>query len=419
MRSRLREFARTESRRPALPGHRRRGQAPDHPVLSRVDGPQRLGPGRGAHRAVRVDDRDDPVPGQPGARPALRQVPRTGRHRIVLRLARPHRPAVHAGRPGTGADPRPRRYPGRHRTRPGRGADRLHDRRGPAPGPAVPGGVPVPRRPPRIWQSWDGSDWREARILEDTSEGFNSSGQVTLLLAARHEPLAIGAVRAHWLRCKLIDVVPGQPPYHVSPMLGSVDPVGLGGAVAAHHAEPAPAELLGTSNGRPGQVFQVRRAPVLARRPGETVRVVPPRREPQREPEAMLWTEVADFADAGPEDRVFTWNGATGEIRFGPGVTGRDGRVRQYGAVPEEDAQVFVTGYRHGGGRRGNAGAGKLPVLPPSIPSIESVRNLDPATGGVDAETVENAKIRGPLYLRGGHRAVTATDFERLTLEAA
>jgi len=32
---------------------------------------------------------------------------------------------------------------------------------------------------------------------------------------------------------------------------------------------------------------------------------------------------------------------------------------------------------------------------------------------------VENAKVRGPLYLRGGHRAVTASDFERLTLEAA
>jgi predicted phage baseplate assembly protein len=290
-----------------------------------------------------------------------------------------------------------------------------------------------PRRPPRIWQSWDGSDWREARILEDTSEGFNSSGQVTLLLAPRHEPLAIGAVRAHWVRCRLIDVVPGQPPYHISPMLESVVGVGLGGAVAAHHAEPAPAELLGVGNGRPGQSFEVRRAPVLARRPGETIRVVPPRREPgprslserlpasarQREPEAAHWTEVADFADAGPDDRVFTWNGATGEIRFGPGITGRDGRVRQYGAVPDEDAQISVTGYRHGGGRRGNVGAGKLSVLLTSIPSVESVRNLDPATGGVDAETVENAKVRGPLYLRGGHRAVTATDFERLTLEAA
>jgi predicted phage baseplate assembly protein len=276
-----------------------------------------------------------------------------------------------------------------------------------------------PRRPPRVWQSWDGADWRTARILDDTSEGFNSSGEVTLLLAPRHEPLAIGAMRAHWLRCKLVDVVSGQPPYHISPVLDTVRPVGLGGAVAAHHAELAPAELLGTSDGRPGQSVEVRRAPVLARRPGETVRVVPPRREPQREPEALLWTEVADFADAGPEDRVFTWNGATGEIRFGPGVTGRDGRVEQYGAVPEEDAQIYVTGYRHGGGRRGNVGAGKLSVLLTSIPSIESVRNLDPATGGVDAETVANAKVRGPLYLRGGHRAVTASDFERLTLEAA
>ncbi len=276
-----------------------------------------------------------------------------------------------------------------------------------------------PRRPPRVWQSWDGADWREARILNDASEGFNASGSVTLLVPPRQEALAIGAVRAHWLRCRLIDVAAGQPPYHISPVLDAVEAVGLGGAVAAHHAEPAPAELLGGSTGRPGQAFQVRRVPVLARRAGETVRVVPPRNEPQREPEATLWTEVADFADAGPEDRVFTWNGATGEVRFGPGVTGRDGRVEQHGAVPEEDAQVYVTGYRHGGGRRGNVGAGKLSVLLTTIPSIESVRNLDPATGGVDAETVENAKTRGPLYLRGGHRAVTASDFERLTLEAA
>src|SRR2546423_1239968 len=156
-----------------------------------------------------------------------------------------------------------------------------------------------PRRPPRMWQSWDGSDWREARILEDTSEGFNSSGEVTLLLPARHEPLAIGAVRAHWLRCRLVDVVPGQPPYHISPMLESVEAVGLGRAPAPHHPRPRP----------PGPVRTTHS---------------PPR--------------------AGSPDR---------------------------------------------------------------------------ATGGGDGETVENGKLRGPLYLRGGNRAVTATDFERLTLEAA
>jgi predicted phage baseplate assembly protein len=274
-----------------------------------------------------------------------------------------------------------------------------------------------PRRPPRVWQTWDGGDWRDVRILSDTSDGFNTSGQVTLVLPARHEALVVGSVRAFWVRCRLIEPPRGQRTYQKSPMLGSVIPYGLGGAVSAHHAEPAPTELVGTSTGRPGQVFVVRRAPVLPRKPKETVRVVPPRREV--ESSAHDWIEVADFTEATEEDRVFTWSGATGEIRFGPRVTGRDGRIRQYGAVPEEDAQIFVTGYRYGGGRRGNVGAKKLTVMLTSIPSVESVTNLEPARGGVDAESVENAKIRGPLYLRGGQRAVTARDFERLTLEAA
>ncbi|MCE7011212.1 putative baseplate assembly protein [Kibdelosporangium philippinense] len=277
-----------------------------------------------------------------------------------------------------------------------------------------------PRNPPRVWQSWNGRDWTNARVLSDTSDGFNTTGEITLLLKGRHENLAIGPVRAHWVRAKLIDpAVEGQT-YDTPPLLDSVAVVGLGGAVAAHHAEPAPRELLGTSDGEPGQVHVVRRAPVLPRRGArERVEIVPPRREPGVDPDPVPWTEVADFTDATEDDRVYTWNGATGEIRFGPRVIGRDGRIRQYGAVPEEDSQIWVTGYRYGGGRRGNVGAGKLTVPLSAIQSVDSVRNLEPATGGVDAESVENAKVRGPLYLRGGHRAVTGKDFERLTLAAA
>ncbi|TDQ00761.1 putative baseplate assembly protein [Labedaea rhizosphaerae] len=276
-----------------------------------------------------------------------------------------------------------------------------------------------PRNPPRRWQSWDGRDWRNARVLSDTSDGFNSSGEVTLLLAGRHEQLAIGSVRACWVRCVLIDPAEDGRTYDTSPLLGSIAVIGLGGSVSAHHAEPAPRELLGTSTGEAGQRFVVRRAPVLPRRAGETIEVLPPRHDAGSNGERQRWTEVADFTDAGENDRVFTWSGSTGEIRFGPRVVGRDGRVRQYGAVPDEDAQIWVKGYRYGGGRRGNVGAGKLTVPLTAIQSVDSVTNLEPAAGGVDAESVENAKVRGPLYLRGGHRAVTAKDFERLTLEAA
>jgi predicted phage baseplate assembly protein len=276
-----------------------------------------------------------------------------------------------------------------------------------------------PRRPPRCWEAWDGHQWADVRILDDTSAGFNSPGQVTLLLPPQHEALAIGSRRAHWLRCRLIRAVEGQPEYANPPELESLSAVALGGAVPAHHAEPAPAELLGVSDGRPAQVFQVRRAPVLPRRHNETVRVVLPRHERTGAPEEQEWTEVADLADADENDRVFTWSGATGEIRFGPRVLDRQGRVWQHGAIPPIDAQISVTGYRFGGGRRGNVAAERLTVLHTSIPFVAAVTNLDPSTGGVDAESVENAKVRGPLLLRGGRRAVTAEDVERLTLDAA
>jgi len=276
-----------------------------------------------------------------------------------------------------------------------------------------------PRRPPRVWEAWDGQSWASVRILEDTSAGFNSPGVVTLLLPARHEALAIGSRRSHWLRCRLVRAQEGQPEYANPPVLESISAVALGGAVPAHHAEPAPAELLGASDGRPGQVFQVRRVPVLPRRHDENVRVVLPRHERTGEPEEQDWTEVADLADAEEDDRVYTWSGATGEIRFGPRVLDREGKVWQHGAIPPIDAQVYVTGYRFGGGRRGNVAAERLTVLHTSIPFVASVTNLDASSGGVDAETVENAKVRGPLLLRGGRRAVTAEDVERLTLDAA
>jgi predicted phage baseplate assembly protein len=276
-----------------------------------------------------------------------------------------------------------------------------------------------PRRPPRAWDAWDGREWHPVRILDDTSAGFNTPGQVTLLLPHRHESLALGAHRAHWLRCRLTEPEEGQPAYANPPVLESLSAVALGGAAAAHHAEPAPAELLGVSTGRPGQVFQVRRVPVLPRRHDETVRLTLPRHEALGVADEQEWSEVADLADATAEDRVFTWSGATGEIRFGPQVTDRTGQVWQHGAIPPIDAQVWVTGYRYGGGRRGNVAADRLTVLHTSIPFVASVTNPDPSSGGVDAETVENAKVRGPQLLRGGRRAVTAEDVERLTLDAA
>jgi predicted phage baseplate assembly protein len=58
-------------------------------------------------------------------------------------------------------------------------------------------------------------------------------------------------------------------------------------------------------------------------------------------------------------------------------------------------------------------------VLKTSVPYIARVENRGAASGGVEGETVENAKLRGPLELRASGRAVTAEDFEELARTAA
>jgi predicted phage baseplate assembly protein len=86
--------------------------------------------------------------------------------------------------------------------------------------------------------------------------------------------------------------------------------------------------------------------------------------------------------------------------------------------VPPEGALITTTAYRYGGGAIGNVGSGTINSLRSTVPYVSRVENVAPTVGGVDAETVDNAKRRGPQSLRSGGRAVTVSDFERLAAEA-
>ena len=275
---------------------------------------------------------------------------------------------------------------------------------------------------PIRWEYWDGANWPAARVIKDDSKGLNTraGGDLDMLLGPSHEASTLLDHRLHWVRCKLLEGTEETPMYRKSPVLEVVTAVSIGAVVPAQHGQSTPAEVLGRSNGRPGQSFSVLRTPVLKRnRPEETVRVTPPRGDVGGGPASEDWLEVDHFGAAGEHDRVFVWNGGSGEIRFGPRVVGADGIPRQHGAIPDLDAQISVTRYRFGGGSRGNVGAGKLTGMRTLVPFVDSVTNLDSAQGGVDPETVENAKLRGPMTLRSGDRAVTAQDVERLTAAAS
>ena len=269
-----------------------------------------------------------------------------------------------------------------------------------------------PRDPPLRWEAYDGEGWVPCEVGKDDTGGFNQAGEVILHLPARHSASTVAGHPGGWLRCRLREADPGQRTYVASPTVGQVTAFTIGGTVEAMHAENVGEEALGRSEGVSGQSFQVARPPV----------------EPTGEPFVVevaendgwvQWQRVEDFGLSGRDDRHFTVDLGSGRVDFGPAVRQPDGSVRKYGAVPTKDGAVRVRGYRTGGGKRGNVSRHALRVLRSSVPFVARVENRQAAVGGVDGETVEEARVRGPLTLRSMHRAVVAGDYERLALEIA
>jgi predicted phage baseplate assembly protein len=171
-------------------------------------------------------------------------------------------------------------------------------------------------------------------------------------------------------------------------------------------------EVLGISEGVPGQRFALRDSPV--------VRTTEHELEVSAGPDEWeVWSEVETFAFSGGNDRHFKLDETDGELVFGPAVREADGSLRHYGGVPPRGATLRIRSYRAGGGERGNVAAGAISVLKTPIAFVsDEVRNRMPATGGRDVEDVESVKQRGPLVLRTRNRAVTASDYETLVREA-
>ncbi|MFN0030038.1 MAG: putative baseplate assembly protein [Acidimicrobiales bacterium] len=266
-----------------------------------------------------------------------------------------------------------------------------------------------PSRPPLAWEVWADEQWTEVELHGDDTGGLNRRGDIVLLIGAEHEPLTLDDQRAFWLRARLCPTREDQPTYQRSPRVLSVSSEVLGGTTVAEHSERVGPELLGTSDGQPGQAFVLRHQPVLSRRRREVVLIGSGGVQTE-------WSEVTDFAQSGPDDHHVQWDSTTGEIRFGPAIRYPDGRTRQHGGIPPAGASVKVASYRHGGGSIGNVGANTLTGLRAAVPYVGRVTNRHPARGGVDAESLANAKLRGPATVRTGERAVTVADYERLAL---
>jgi predicted phage baseplate assembly protein len=269
-----------------------------------------------------------------------------------------------------------------------------------------------PTNPPLVWEAWNGEDWQACELDSDSTGGLNRDGDVVLHVPRTHATSLIAKHRAGWLRARVTELDPGQPGYGASPSLTGLSIITIGGTVDAVNAEFVSDEDLGISEGTSGQRFALKRGPVVR---GDEPAVL----EVSGGEGWEDWTEVDDFTDSGPDDHHFMLDVSSGEVRLGPAVRMPDGTLRGYGAVPPKDARLRMRAYRIGGGRAGNVSARSLTVLKSSIPFVARVENRRTASGGVDGEDLENAKVRGPIRLRTRSRAVTTEDYEHLAREAA
>ena len=269
-----------------------------------------------------------------------------------------------------------------------------------------------PKQPPLVWEAWDGTGWSPCEVEYDQTGGLNRAGDVVLHVPATHQASVVNRLRAGWLRCRVVEAVEGYPFYSASPTIRSASAFTVGGTVPGVHAETVLDEILGLSEGVAGQTFPLEHGPVVAGGPELVVEVA-------GGSGWETWTEVDTFAGCDDQDQVFRVDRSNGDVQFGPAVRESDGTFTIYGAVPPKGAPIRVPRYRTGGGPRGNVAAKAVSVLRTTIPLVSRVENRRAATGGVSAETIEQAKVRGPLALRTRDRAVTVEDYEQLARRAA
>ena len=315
---------------------------------------------------------------------------------------------------------------------------------------ATPTGI-NPHRPPRIWEAWNGEQWQPILLKEedDDTQGFSFSElearggnplqgtEIILHLPRVWSISQFGNYRGRWLRCVCTEPKMSQPGYIQSPKIIAIKARSIGGTVAASQCQTIENELLGISDGKPGQTFSLIRRPVLAREEDEYIIVTPPGELTQ------TWQEVSDFADSDAEARHYLIDSLSGIVQFGPMVReplqlkqAMEVRVQsqirqepiqqvlpdssltaQYGMIPPRGSRIIMSRYRTGGGWQGNVKAGRINSLKSAVPYVSRVINYRDAQGGTDAETIEQLAIKAPKILRSKDRAVTPEDFEVLAIE--
>ncbi len=119
----------------------------------------------------------------------------------------------------------------------------------------------------------------------------------------------------------------------------------------------------------------------------------------------VLWKEVEQFTNAGPDDRVYLLDIAddgTTHAVFGDG---------KQGARLPTGAENVAAVYRQGIGQGGNVGAESLSTVLDRPLGLKGVINPLAASGGADRDSAEDIRTNAPLPLMALDRLVSVSDY--------
>jgi hypothetical protein len=172
--------------------------------------------------------------------------------------------------------------------------------------------------------------------------------------------------------------------------------------------------------GVPHQQVRLRHFPLfLHKDESDQARLLPP----DRFPDMRVWVIEDDgqrrewrrapgnsLLTASKDDRVFTVEPVEGVLTFGNGIRGK--------MVPVGNYNISVEVYYTVPGKVGNVGAMQVDSSE-GYGDVVEVNNLLAATGGRDAESIDEIIRRAPSVLTSRDRAVTRLDFEIIAKEAS
>lgn len=126
-----------------------------------------------------------------------------------------------------------------------------------------------------------------------------------------------------------------------------------------------------------------------------------------------IWNRIDTIERGAPQDKVYEMRIFSDHVEFifGDNVTG---------AIPSAGSDITIK-YRIGGGSRGRIGVGVINVQKPFVPEYPykaSVpvlfRNVTPSSGGVDRETIQQAKKRAPRDFATHDSIITESDYSQI-----